>query len=127
MPPADFKQSFSASSTLTYCSGATSGDACLNDGLQYDANGKIVDLIAKRADHVPQKHFTYRLHSGETITVPDEFEIGHRVLLPREHNSTLLVVQSETHESDDARGLEQFEYMTENLFVDDDYVVERLT
>jgi hypothetical protein len=127
MPPAQFKQSFSASSTLTYCGGATSGDACLNDGLQYGESGKIVDAIAKRADQVPREHFTYRLHSGQTITVPDVFEIGHRVLLPREHNSTLLVEQSEIHNYDDAQGLEQFDYMTDNLFVDEDYVVERLT
>jgi hypothetical protein len=125
--PAPFRQSFSNSASVTCCGGAASGDACLNDGLQYDVNGKIVDAIAKRSDMVPREHIQYRLRSGETITVPDEFEIGHCVLIPREHNSTMLTEQAEAHTYDKDRGLEQFDHMMDNLYMDEDFVEERLS
>jgi hypothetical protein len=86
-----------------------------------------VDAISKRADLVPRVHFTYRLRSGVIVTVPEDFEIGHRVILPREYNSTLLIEQSEAHEYDEARGMEQFDWMTSNLYADEDYVEERLS
>jgi hypothetical protein len=127
MPPATFRQTFSNSGGLTYCGGATTGDACLNDGLQYDQGGKIVDAISKRSDLVPREHFKYRLRSGEIITVLEVSEIGHRVILHPDHNSTLFVEQPEAHEYDEDRGLEQFDWTTPNLYADGDYVEECLS
>jgi hypothetical protein len=95
--------------------------------LQYDVNGKIVDAIAKRSDMFPREHIQYRLRSGEIITVPDEFEVGHRVLIPREHNSTMLTEQAEAHTYDEDRDLEQFDHMIDNLYIDEDFVKERLS
>jgi hypothetical protein len=125
-PPARFRQSSSSPASVTYCGGATSGDVCLNDGLQYDVNGKIVDASVKRSNMVSREHIQYRLRSGE-ITVPDEFEIGHRVLIPREHNSTMLTEQAEAHTYEQDRGLEQFDHMMDNLYMDEDFVEERLS
>jgi hypothetical protein len=69
----------------------------------------------------------YRLRSGEIITVPDEFEIGHHVLIPREHNSTMLTEQADAHKYDRERGLEQFDHMMDNLYMDEALVEERLS
>jgi hypothetical protein len=125
-PPAQVRQTLSNSGGLTYGGGVIHGDACLNHGLQYDVNSWIVDAIAKRSDLVPREHFGYRLPSGEVITVPENMGIGHRVILPREYNSTLFVEQSEAHDYDESRGLEQFNYVTGNLYVDQVSVEERL-
>lgn len=126
-PPAEFQQSFSNSGEIAYCSGKHNGKDCQNDGLQYDRRGKIVDSLSNCTNTVPRELFQYRLRSGEIIEVPDEFEVGHRVWLPREHNSTLLVEQSEVHVYDRARGLEQFEHMLDNLYMEEDFVEERLS
>jgi hypothetical protein len=48
----------------------------------------------------PVKHVSHRLRSDEVITVPEDFEIGYRVSLHREHNSALLAMQVEAHEYD---------------------------
>jgi hypothetical protein len=73
------------------------------------------------------EHIQYRLRSGEIITVPDEFEIGHCVLIPREYNSTMLTEQAEAHTYDKDRDLGQFDHMMDNLYMDEDFVEERLS
>lgn len=123
-PPAVFHQTFANSGELAYCSGLGAKD-CLNDGLEYDKNGRIADTASNRTR--PRQQIQYRLGSGELITIPDEFEIGHRVWLPREHNSTLLVQQAEAHVYDHSRGLEQFDHMEDNLYMQEDFIERRLS
>jgi hypothetical protein len=126
-PPAEFQQTFANSGELAYCSGDGSGQSCVNDGLEYDKEGKIGVNASSYSGLVPHKQFQYRLRSGEVITIPDDFAIGHRVWLPREHNSTLFVEQSEAHEYVRNRGLAQFQHMTDNLYMEEDFVEDRLS
>lgn len=118
-----FQQTFSHSIYLNYCSVTPD---CKNDGLQHDVNGKIPDPPSSPAKS-PAEHVSYRLRGGEIVTVPEEFEIGHRVLLPREHNSTLVAMQVEAHEYDADMGSEQFDYIADNMYWEEDFVDEHLS
>lgn len=80
----------------------------------------------KRAPAVHHEHNTYRLRSGREITVPDEFESGHKVLLPSAHNATLFHEHTERHVRDLDAGHEQYDYMLENLYLEEDYVEKQL-
>lgn len=126
-PPAAFHQSFANSGELAFCSGKHNGEDCRNDGLQYDKTGLIHDPSTNCSNTVPHEHLQYRLRGGEIIVVPDEFEVGHRIWLPREHHATLLVEQSRAHIHDRAQGSEQFEHMVGNLYMQEDFVDERIS
>lgn len=129
--PAQFEQTFSNAGTLQYCS--DSSDDCDPDGNEWDRNGEITDddddkrrrAAMKRDPSVPT-HRSYRLLSGMRIRVPNTFAKGHKVLIPSTYNETLFAEQSESHVYDPNAGLEQYHYMTDNLYFANDEVDDEI-
>lgn len=126
--PARFRQIFANAGNIQYCS-ATRVD-CGPDGEEWDRNGQITAPSWGRGGPssrheilvLTQHHHNYRLASGIDISAPDFLERGHRVLVPSARNTTHFVEQSESHVYDPEKGLEQYDYMLDNLYFLEDVV-----
>ncbi|KKA23184.1 hypothetical protein T310_2777 [Rasamsonia emersonii CBS 393.64] len=125
--PGHFQISFSNVGHLQYCKSATGTPDCTNDGNEYDRNGKAHDK-KKRDDadsndgtQDPPNH--YLLSDGRDIYVPGGAEIGDHVWTPRARNASLFDEMLDADEPDDSQGLEQYDYMLHNLYLENATIV----
>lgn len=62
-----------------------------------------------------------------SIYVPDGAKMGDIVWTPRAHNSTLFDERTRTHLPDVLQGLEQYEYVQDNLYLERSEIEEVLS
>lgn len=118
--PCQFNIVFSNAGTIGWCKPSPD---CKNDGNEYTKDGKAPDP-KKRAEE--RKGGYYRLSSGEVIYAPSGTEVGavaHRTV-PK--NATLFFEHNINHIVDHDQGLDQYEYMMDNLGMEEDVVMEAI-
>lgn len=118
--PCQFNIVFSNAGTIGWCKPSPD---CKNDGNEYTKDSKVPGP-KKRAEE--RKGGYYRLSSGDVIYAPSGTEVGavaHRTV-PK--NATLFFEHNANHIVDHDQGLDQYEYMMDNLGMEEDVVMEAI-
>ncbi|KAK6953488.1 hypothetical protein Daesc_005793 [Daldinia eschscholtzii] len=99
---------------------------CKNDGNQWTKTGPV------RRDEIeePQQPATvveYKLRrSGDTILASDDLQPGDLVYHIVERNATLAEEQHSGHVFNEFAGVEQYDYMNDNMDMEEDEILERI-
>lgn len=127
--PCSFGISFSNSGNIGWCD--TSGSSCKNDGNEYTKAGLVPDPSKKlirrqQVNGTVGEGGSYMLKSGEVIVSPQLLNPGDRALRVKPWNNTLFEEYNEMHVPDEEQGLEQYDYMMHNLYLEEDIVVGKI-
>lgn len=123
-----FQISFANGGNLQYCKSPTATPDCTNDGNEYDRNGKANEN-KKRNEKLEGDSAAEHclLSNGQDLFVPDGAKVGDIVWTPRAHTSTLFDEHTTTHMLDVNQGLDQYDYMQDNLFLERSEIVDVLS
>lgn len=126
--PCSFNIVFANAGLIGYCK---NDGKCKNDGNEYTKDGKVPDP-SKRLMHRQEgsgsgeQGGTYLLKSGETILSPQPLNVGDQAFRVKRYNDTLFAEYNERHVPDAEQGLEQYDYMMHNLYLEEDEVVSKV-
>lgn len=69
---------------------------------------------------------SYLLKSGQIVVSAQPLNLGDRAVRVKRLNETLFAEYNDLHVPDPEQGLEQYDYMMHNLYLEEDIVVRRI-
>lgn len=127
--PCSFNIVFANAGLIDWCD--SSASKCKNDGNEFTKAGKVPDpskRLIRRQDtnETVEAGGTYLLQSGQTVVSAQPLNVGDRAVRVKRYNETLYAEYNEMHILDPEQGLEQYDYMMPNLYLEEDVVVEKV-
>lgn len=127
--PCAFSIVFANSGNIDFCD--TSSKSCKNDGNEYTKAGKVPDTSTKPtrrqdANSTFGEGGSYLLKSGQIIVSAQPLDPGDRAVRVKRVNETLFAEYNDLHVPDPEQGLEQYDYMMHNLYLEEDIVVGKV-
>lgn len=124
--PCTFSIVFANSGNIDYCD--TSRKSCKNDGNEYNKTGKVDgpsrNLTRRQdTDSTIGEGGSYLLKSGQIVVSAQPLNPGDRAVRVKRLNETLFAEYNDLHVTDPEQGLEQYDYMMHNLYLEEDVVV----
>ncbi|KAI1469391.1 deoxyribonuclease NucA/NucB-domain-containing protein [Daldinia caldariorum] len=117
-----FTVAFKGSKTKTIGPCKTKPD-CKADSNQWNKSGPLKREEPQR----PQTVAEYKLrHSGDTITSSEDLQPGDLVYHIVERNATLAEKQFNDHIFDESAGLDQYDYMSDNMDIEEDEILDKI-
>ncbi|KAI1808634.1 deoxyribonuclease NucA/NucB-domain-containing protein [Daldinia bambusicola] len=96
---------------------------CKADGNEWIKNGPL----KREEPQEPQTVAEYKLRrSGDTIISSEDLQPGDLVYHIVERNATLAEEQLNSHSFDEFAGVDQYEYMSDNMVMEEDEIVEKI-
>lgn len=117
---------FANSGNIDFCD--TSVKSCKNDGNEYTKAGKVQDPSTKPtrrqyANSIIEEGGSYLLKSGQIVVSAQPLNSGDRAVRVKRINETLFAEYNDLHVPDPEQGLDQYDYMMHNLYLEEDIVV----
>lgn len=127
--PCAFSIVFANAGNIGWCD--TTRSSCKNDGNEFTKAGKVPDhskrlMRNQGANSSIGEGGSYVLKSGQIAVSAEPLGTGDVAVWVKPLNETLFAEYNDLHVPDTEQGLEQYDYMMHNLYLEEDVVVGKV-